>query len=176
MKSCGEQGSQTLATRLAGEEDVTDQPYASKILLASGHDGAPLLLLSDLAQHGRNLAASSRASLLLDPSGGEDLDQPRLILIGDVQTLDEGPAKKSAAGRYQRLHPGSERYAGFGDFRLYRMDLTALHLVAGFGRVRWFEPARGAPNAKIGRGLYRIGRGSLAKSRSNRRSLGARHR
>jgi putative heme iron utilization protein len=131
----------TLATRLADkDEGASAQPYASKALIASGHDGAPLLLFSDLAQHAGNLAAAPQASLLLDPAGGADLDRPRLTLLGDILPLGEGPAADLARSRYQRLHPSSQRYASFGDFRLYRMEISALHLVAGFGRVRWFKP------------------------------------
>jgi putative heme iron utilization protein len=41
--------------------------------------------------------------------------------------------------RFVNRHPSAATSAGFGDFRLYRMDLARAHLVAGFGRIRWIE-------------------------------------
>ena len=39
--------------------------------------------------------------------------------------------------RYTARHPGAADYAGFADFRLYRMTVESAHLVAGFGRIHW---------------------------------------
>ena len=38
-------------------------------------------------------------------------------------------------------HPASAQYAGFADFHLYRVTIERGHLVAGFGRIAWVEPA-----------------------------------
>ncbi len=43
--------------------------------------------------------------------------------------------------RFTRRHPSAERYAGFADFRLYRLQVARAHLVAGFGRIDWIEAA-----------------------------------
>ena len=69
-----------LATRLGPE----GWPYASLVLLAVDHDAAPLLLLSDLAEHSRALAADARLSLLVDGTAGhaDPLTGPRLTLLG----------------------------------------------------------------------------------------------
>ena len=45
-------------------------PYVSLVMVALGHDAAPLLLLSDLADHTRNLTADARVSLLFDGTAG----------------------------------------------------------------------------------------------------------
>src|SRR5215468_8709870 len=60
------------------------QPYVSLVLLALDHDAAPLLLLSDLAEHSRNIARDPRVSLLIDGTGGlaDPLTGPRASLIG----------------------------------------------------------------------------------------------
>ncbi len=41
--------------------------------------------------------------------------------------------------RYLARHPSAVRYAGFGDFNLYRVIIERAHLVAGFGRIHWIE-------------------------------------
>jgi len=66
-----------LATTLAD-----GRPYASLVLLAWDFDGAPLLLLSDLAEHSRNLARDPRQALLIDGTGGlADVAAPQDELV-----------------------------------------------------------------------------------------------
>jgi heme iron utilization protein len=112
-------------------------PYASLVLLALNLDASPLLLLSDLAEHSRNIARDPRICLLVDGTAG--LDDPlagsRASLMGNVAPIDD----KRLMARFVNRHPSAALYAGFGDFKLYRMALTRAHLVAGFGRIRWIE-------------------------------------
>lgn len=113
-------------------------PYASLVAPAPDMTGAPLLLLSDLAQHTRNLAADPRASLLVDATAGHavPLAGPRASLLGRLR-LDDTPATR---GRYLRWQPQAAQYAELTDFRIYRLDLTGAHLVSGFGKVHWLTP------------------------------------
>ncbi len=66
--------------------ETEGQPYVSLVSVASDHDGAPILLLSDLADHSKNLARDDRASLLLDGTGERDdpLTGARLTLQGQL--------------------------------------------------------------------------------------------
>src|SRR5271154_1335506 len=125
-----------LATSLDG------QPYASLVAVACGHDVSPLLLLSDLAQHSRNIAADLRVSLLFDgdlrkhpPS--DPLAEPRLSLLGEAERCDD----PLLLARLIARHPSAATYAGFGDFHLHRVTIGRGHLVAGFGRISWIGPA-----------------------------------
>lgn len=107
-------------------------PYASLVLLALAQDATPLLLLSDLAEHTRNIRADARVSLLVDATAG--LADP---LTGSRATI-QGRAAAAEAGLHARFllrHPGAAAYAGFADFHLFRVDLDSAHLVAGFGRI-----------------------------------------
>ena len=115
-------------------------PYASLVLVASDLDGSPLLMLSDLADHSRNIAADPRVSLLLAPGFGvaEPLAEARLSLVGQARAE---PAER-ARQRFLERHPGAALYAGFADFRCYRIACEEAHLVAGFGRIRWLQGAR----------------------------------
>src|SRR5258708_26827982 len=122
-----------LATRLGPE----GWPYASLVLLAVDHDATPLLLLSDLAEHSRALAADARLSLLIDGTAGhaDPLTGPRLTLLGAA----ERTAAPGHACRFLGRHPAAELYAGFADFHFYRVAVDRAHLVAGFGRIHWLE-------------------------------------
>jgi putative heme iron utilization protein len=110
-------------------------PYASLVLVAVDLDASPLLFLSDLAQHSRNIAADPRIALLFDGTIGLDdpLAGPRLSVLGKA----EPSADRRLLARFTARHPKSRLYAGFGDFRLYRVAVERAHLVAGFGRIEW---------------------------------------
>jgi hypothetical protein len=118
-----------LATSLDGH------PYVSLVAVACDSDATPLLLLSDLAQHTRNLAADPRVSLLYADSAGhaDPLAGARLSLLGRADHVDD----PVAAARFAARHPASATYAGFADFHLYRVVPERGHLVAGFGRIFW---------------------------------------
>ncbi len=127
----------TLASALA--RDGSGRPYASFVLSACDHDGSPLLLLSDLADHSKNLAAEPRASLLFDGTAGftDPLTGPRASLLGEIRPVEDDAQTTRLTARYIARHPGAADYAGFIDFRLYRMTVESAHLVAGFGRIHW---------------------------------------
>lgn len=121
----------TLATSYGG------WPFASLVLVALDHDASPLLLMSDLAEHAKNIKANERVSLLFDGTAGLDdpLTGPRVTVLGEARTVEDAPHE----ARFLRRHPAAELYAGFSDFQLYRVSVTRAHLVAGFGRIHWIE-------------------------------------
>ena len=120
-----------LATLLDG------RPYVSLVATACDGDASPLLLLSDLAQHTKNLLADPRVSLLFEDTAGlpEPLAGPRLSVLGHAERVDD----PRLAARFAARHPASQGYAGFADFHLYRVVVERGHLVAGFGRIAWIE-------------------------------------
>jgi putative heme iron utilization protein len=109
-------------------------PFASFVITAPAPDGSPLMLLSRLAQHTKNLERDSRASLLFvlkATPGDEALAASRLTLTGHCEP-DADPTSRRI---YLDRHPDSARYAEFSDFFLYRFRIESGHLVAGFGRI-----------------------------------------
>ena len=110
----------------------TSYPFATLTSVATLHDGAPLLLLSGLAHHTKNLRADPRASLLLTQGGkGDPLAHPRLTLVGRLTPLVDAQARK----RFLRRHPKAELYVDFADFGFWRLAPEAAHLNGGFARA-----------------------------------------
>ena len=105
------------------------------MLVAADLDASPLLLLSDLAQHSRNIGFDPRVALLFDGTEGhpDPLAGPRLSVLGLAEAVDD----PHLLARFTARHPSALRYAGFADFRLYRVRVERGHLVAGFGRIEW---------------------------------------
>jgi putative heme iron utilization protein len=126
-------------TRAALATSLNGAPYASLVLFAVDVDASPMLLLSDLAQHSRNIAFDPRVSLLLDATEGysDPLTGSRLTLLGRALVTDDPRCLR----RFVSHHPASVGYAGFRDFHLYRVTIERGHLVAGFGRIDWIDGA-----------------------------------
>lgn len=112
-------------------------PYASLVLTACDVQGNPLLLISDLADHTRNLRADPRMSLLYDGTAGLDdpLTGPRVSLQGEAEQAGDSGLMEL----YLARHPSAKTYAGFTDFHLFRVRPVRAHLVAGFGHIHWLE-------------------------------------
>jgi heme iron utilization protein len=127
-----------LATLMAG----TGDPYCSLVNVASAPEGAPILLISRLALHTKNLLADPRVSLMLDERGpGDPLEGARIMLSGRAQEAD-GEARDVLRRRYLNAHPSAETFVDFKDFSFFRINPTGTHLVAGFGRIVDLKPVQ----------------------------------
>lgn len=111
----------------------TGHPFGSMVSVACEPDGTPILLMSTLAAHSRNLAEDPRASLLYEDRTVADPQQgARVTVVGRVEKIED---PKEAARRYLARLPEAALYAGFGDFAFFRLVVDDAHLVAGFGRA-----------------------------------------
>lgn len=121
-----------LATLFAGDDG---RPYVSLVTLACDCDLSPILLLSDLADHTRNLSRDARASLLVEEASRRANPQTgaRVSLIGRV-VADATPRLRR---RFLARHPGAAVYSDFADFHIFRLIVERAHHVGGFGRAQW---------------------------------------
>ncbi|WP_413204223.1 HugZ family protein [Rhodospirillum sp. A1_3_36] len=129
----------SLATVMGG----SGHPYASLVTVATDHVGCPLLLLSTLADHTRNLMDDARVSLLFDDSEGHSNPQEgaRVTVLGRVDRTED-PVDRD---RFLARHPGAALYAGFGDFTFYRVTPERVHYVGGFAKAVWIDDGALAP-------------------------------
>ena len=125
-----------LATLMAGSGD----PYCSLVNVASHPDGSPILLISRLAVHTKNILGDSRVSLMLDErAGGDPLEGSRIMLAGRAQQVTASELDLCCR-RYLNAHPSAEAFADFKDFSFFRIRPDGTHLVAGFGRILDLKP------------------------------------
>jgi putative heme iron utilization protein len=125
-----------LATLMAGSGD----PYCSLVNVASHPDGSPILLISRLAVHTRNLLGDARVSLMLDERvEGDPLEGARIMLAGRAEQA-AGPDLEIVRRRYLNAHPSAEAFVDFADFSFFRIRPSGTHLVAGFGRIVDLKP------------------------------------
>lgn len=117
--------------------DLPGYPYLSVLPFVPDEHHCPLLLISGLAEHTRNLNVDARASLLLFDAGAPDLQAgARLALMGRILPFEPGPEQVE---RYLRYLPSAERLLRLADFRFVRMRPERLRFIGGFGRMGWLD-------------------------------------
>jgi putative heme iron utilization protein len=99
-------------------------------------DASPLFLISAMAIHTQNVLADPRASLLVMQSGSDSdpLGSPRATLLGNVARIEATDTIRAA---YLQRHPSSKYWIDFSDFGFFRLDVTDLYFVGGFGVMGW---------------------------------------
>ena len=121
----------TLSRRHPGHPFVSVMPYAPD------ERGRPLILISGLAMHTQNLDTDPRTSLLVVQAGHEDpLAMARVTLMGRAHRLPE-VERAVAREAYLTRHPNAVHWVDYGDFAFWRVDLTDVYFVGGFGAMDW---------------------------------------
>ena len=108
-------------------------PWSSLVVYGPTAQGDPVLLVSTMAEHGRNLQHDPRASLALnDPSApGDPLDRARITLAGQV-VRPEGARYEEALDAHVAAIPGATLYADWDDFTLWVLEVERVRWVGGF--------------------------------------------
>lgn len=119
----------TQSVRMAG------YPFASVAPFVLDHQGQPLILISTLAEHTKNIQADHRISLLAFTDADDLQAHGRLTLVGDAEQTDKDDPLLRA--RYLRYFPQAEQYFAMHDFYFYRILLREVRYIAGFGRMGW---------------------------------------
>jgi putative heme iron utilization protein len=112
-------------------------PFASMMPYAADERGRPVVFISGMAMHTRNLLADMRSSLLvMQPDvSGDPLAAARLTLVG---TMVETPAD-NVRELYVGRHENSRYWQDFADFTYYRMEVAAAYYIGGFGVMGWIS-------------------------------------
>jgi hypothetical protein len=122
-------------------------PYGSVTPYALSARGAPLLLLSALAAHTKNLLADPRACLFVgDRTAAEDPQAgARISLLGRASPV-AAPDDPDARTRYLSRWPRAQAYFQLRDFSLWELAVEEIRLIAGFGEIKWL------PGSTLGAG------------------------
>jgi putative heme iron utilization protein len=146
-----------LATLMAGSGD----PYCSLVNVASHYDASPILLISRLALHTKNILGDTRVSLMLDErAAGDPLEGARIMLAGRAEEATGEPAEVLRR-RYLNAHPSAEVFVDFKDFSFFRIVPSGAHLVAGFGRIIDLAPSQFLTELGDAEGLLEAEQGAV---------------
>lgn len=114
-------------------------PFGSAVPYCLSDEGWPLILISRIAQHTKNLQADPRCSLLVAERGAEDVQATgRLTLLAEAQRVDEADVG-AAAKRYYRYFPESSDYHRVHDFDFWILKPVRWRYIGGFGAIHWLD-------------------------------------
>ncbi len=112
-------------------------PFGSVAPFVLNHQAEPIILISTLAEHTKNIAANPKVSLLVF-AGAEDLQaNARLTLIGEALPCDK--QDEDLRARYLRYIPQAASYFDMHDFSFYRIAIHQARYIAGFGKMSWLQ-------------------------------------
>ncbi|MFT4624494.1 MAG: putative heme iron utilization protein [Myxococcota bacterium] len=115
--------------------DETGHPYAS-VVLTTIWDDSPVLLVSALAAHTKNLRRDARCSVLLrEATANNPLAVGRMSIKGTAEPTEDPAARAAFLGR----HPDAAGYADFSDFGFWRVSVERIRYIGGFGRMSWVD-------------------------------------
>lgn len=114
-------------------------PFGSLAPFAMTHEGCPLIYVSRIAEHTRNLAANPRACLTaVEATRGNRQALGRTSLLGEAHELPAAE-RGAAAERYFALFPEQRAYEQFHDFEFWRIEPVRVRWIGGFGEIHWIE-------------------------------------
>lgn len=113
-------------------------PFGSVVPYCLDHAGWPVILISTIAEHTKNIKADSRCSITIVMDGEDVQANGRICLVGHMeQLLSE---EKEVMERYYTQFPNSRSYDATHDFSFYRLAPISIRYIGGFGQIHWFSP------------------------------------
>lgn len=139
--------------------DPAGTPFGSVAPFGLDDDGRPVICISELAEHTRNLRNDERASMLIvepTPAGGDPLAAGRVTLLGRGVEVDAA-GRDAAKAIHVAANPHAAGYVDYGDFSFWKVEVDAIRYVGGYGRMSWitaadWAAARPDPVAAFGAG------------------------
>ncbi len=121
-------------------------PFGSVAPFVLDHDGLPLILISTIAEHTKNIQTDPRVSLIaFDPASPDMQAGARLTLLGDARIADKQDG--ALRERYLRHFPQAEQYFDMHDFLFHRIQVEHARYIGGFGNIHWIPGAELLPPA-----------------------------
>jgi heme iron utilization protein len=112
-------------------------PFGSLTPFVLNQQGMPIILISNLAEHTKNIMQDDRVSLVVFDNNDDLQANARLTLLGHAKQTDKN--NELIRGRYLRYLPQAEQYFDMHDFSFYTIQVIHARYIAGFGRMGWID-------------------------------------
>ncbi len=131
-----------LSTHMRPSHALSGYPLGSVVPFCLHHNGHPIVLISDLAQHTQNILANNKVSLLINQPNVANIQKGwRLTMLGDIEIIPREDYEY-VAERYERFFPGSREYHEVHDFAFYLLKIIKYRFINGFGMIHWLDTER----------------------------------
>jgi len=119
--------------------DFKGTPFGSLMPYALDAKGNPIIYISDLAVHTKNLNKNPACSLMVSKVKDDDIfNSQRITFVGKMKRVpkeDVEAVKKIFYGKFKE----AEDYAELHDFGFYRMEISTIFYIGGFGDINWVK-------------------------------------
>jgi len=113
-------------------------PFGSIVPFCTDQYGFPVIYISTIAEHTKNIIADSRVSLMLATTDNSDVQaKGRATIVGNAELIKE---TELISERYFRYFPNSRKYSAMHNFYFYRINPVGVRFIGGFGAIHWIEP------------------------------------
>ena len=116
---------------------MSGYPFGSLVQYCFDNNGEILLLLSQIAQHTKNIQRDNKSSLTIIENNTNDIQNAaRATILGNVTKCND---TDDAYNIYYKLFPNSQNYHQTHDFNLYRLSIERVRYIGGFGDIHWIS-------------------------------------
>jgi len=125
--------------------DVEGFPFGSVTPYSLTENHHPLIFISNIAQHTKNITKDNRVSLIILENMQDGSKDPqkhgRASILGRATPLETtGTENEEKYQRYFQRFPESESYKDTHGFQLYEINPVRIRFIGGFGKIFWLEP------------------------------------
>lgn len=113
-------------------------PFGSVAPFVLDHQCQPVILISTLAEHTKNIASNPKVSLLVFDGAADLQANARLTLLGEATKIFKD-ADADLRARYLRYLPQAAGYFDMHDFSFYRLHIHQARYIGGFGKMSWLN-------------------------------------
>ncbi|MEB3233338.1 MAG: pyridoxamine 5'-phosphate oxidase family protein [Leptolyngbyaceae bacterium] len=132
--------------------DVAGFPFGSVTPYGLTLNYHPLIYISNIAQHTKNISADNRVALTILAEAATDNPQtdpqtrPRITVIGHALPVSQDAPDSPALHQiYFNQFPDAEITLSQLGFYLYRIQPVRWRYIGGFGQIHWLEPEQLEP-------------------------------
>jgi putative heme iron utilization protein len=121
--------------------DVRGYPFGSITPYCADDQCRPIVYISHIAQHTKNILEDPRVSLTVVEHNGDSDDvqsRGRVTCIANARPVSED--ETSVRERYFRYFPSARQYESTHEFGFFRLELVRVRFIGGFGLIYWVEP------------------------------------
>ena len=116
-------------------------PFGSFITYVSDRNRTLFMYTSDIAQHTKNLKSNPKACVTLFKldTDYDKQNSSRLTLMGDLKTVSNEELD-DCQNRFIKFLPESKKYSSMHDFKFYKLVISRVRWIGGFGDIAWLNP------------------------------------
>jgi putative heme iron utilization protein len=112
-------------------------PFGSIVPFCTDKNGFPVIYISTIAEHTKNILADPRVSLTLATVDTANVQaKGRVTIVGNIEVVE---GDQEVEERYYSYFPKSRGYAAMHSFSFYRIVPKSIRFIGGFGAIHWID-------------------------------------